>query len=116
MTWVENTTEEFKNVRSSTDGNTYQVNIKLNGFADCLVKYYPPNISNTGKDKWVYVAETESMTRTEALNLYNTIEDAFGKIKFNEPAQKDVEYDAVARHLINYSYKKMPPFINRDRV
>ena len=111
---VDNPTDEFKNIRLNENNNSYQVNEKLNGFVDCVIDYYSPRISSTGKSKWVYKAETEGITKAQALQLCKTLEDIFAKIKFNSATQKDIEYDVDTRRLINYSFKNMPPFINVD--
>ncbi len=113
---VENPTNKFQAILMDKKDNEYQVNGKLNGFADCVVKNYPPNISSTGKEAFVYRAETIRMTKAEALALCGIIEAAFEKIKFSATAKKEIEYNVATRRLINYDFNGKLPVINLDAL
>lgn len=94
--------------------DSYKIAEKLSGFAICEVLYYSSNISSSGKPTYVYRAETEQMTKADALTMCTKLEAIFEKIKFSTPAKKDVEYNVETRRLVNYTFNNKLPVINLD--
>ena len=111
---VENPANKFQDVILDNKDGKYATKEKLNGFAECFVKYYPSNISSTGKEKWMYQAETESIRKAEALELCSKLEAIFENTKFSATAKKDIEYDFATRRLVNYTFGGKLPIINID--
>jgi len=111
---VENPANKFQDIILDKKDEVYAVSEKLNGFADCVVKYYPSHISSTGKEKWMYQAETVRMPKAEALALCSQLEAIFEKTKFSAASKKDIEYDVATRRLVNYSFAGKLPIINLD--
>lgn len=111
---VENPGNNFNDILLNKTGNEYQLNEKLNGFSNCVVKNYKANISSTGKEAWVYTAETVRMTKVEALEMCSKLEAIFEKIKFSATPKKEIEYNVATRRLINYNFDGKLPVINVD--
>ena len=111
---VENPANKFQEIVLDNKNNKYAVKEKLNGFDECFVKYYPAHVSSTGIEKWMYQAETVSMTKVDALSLCSQLEAIFEKIKFSATLKKEIAYDVATRRLVNYSFDGRLPEINVD--
>ncbi len=108
--FTENPRDKFQYLLVERRDNSYSVNEKLNGFINCSVKNYSAKISSTGIEKWVYVAETQNMTKPEALAMCTKLEGLFDKAKFSATYKKDVPYNVVTRRLVSYDFDdKLPP-------
>ena len=111
---VENPSNKFQDIILDNNDGKYPIKEKLNGFADCFVKYYSSNISSSGKEKWMYQAETISMTKADALALCSQLEAVFEKTKFSATSKKEIAYNVATRRLVNYSFDGKLPIINID--
>jgi len=105
---------QFMPIMGSKEENTYQVNTSLNSFTSCEVKNYPPGISSSGKNEFVFIAKSPAMDRAAANQLCKDIEGVLLSPTFKPRLLKAVEYDVATRLLVNYYTEDQYIVINLD--